>query len=137
MKDNQHEQLFTELTAEFEATPAFQELDDEVAATCSGGEIYFGGSDPDMILFEHANFQGESLRVNATIGYGDDNLDNALIGNGWNDRTSSMIIYRGNWQLFRDAGYVGPVSRRSTGRYETWGEFGQANDALTGIRRIG
>ncbi len=136
MKDNQHEQLFTELTAESEA-PAFTELDDEVAATCSGGRIYFDGPDPDMVLFEHTNFTGRSLGVNATTNDGDDNLDNALIGNGWNDRTSSMIIYRGNWQLFRDAGYVGPASRRSTGRYETPREFGQANDALTGIRRIG
>jgi hypothetical protein len=136
MKDNQHEQLFTELTAESEA-PAFTELDDEVAATCSGG-IRFGGPDPDMILFEHANFQGRSLRVNATIGDGDDNLDNALIGNGWNDRTSSIIIYRGRWQLFRNAGYTGPVSERIGGRYANWTAFGhRVDNDLTGIRRIG
>ncbi len=137
MKDNQHEQLFTELTTEFEA-PAFTELDDEVAATCSGGKIYFGGSDPDMILFENENFTGDSLRVNATIGDGDDNLDNALIGRGWNDKTSSIIIYKGRWQLFRKDGYTGPVSVRSGGSYKKWTAFGhRVDNDLTGIRRIG
>jgi hypothetical protein len=63
MKDNQHEQLFTELTAEFEA-PAFQELDDEVAATCSGGQV--------LALYEHRDFNkfqdGRVRLLNGSIG---------------------------------------------------------------------
>ena len=137
MKDNQHEQLFTELTGQFGAT-AFTELDDELAATCSGGKIYFNGPDPDVILFEDTNFGGKSLGINATTNDGDDNLDNALIGSGWNDRTSSIKVIRGTWQLFRNDGYKGAKSERGKGQYRDWKAFGHSvNDDLTGIRRIG
>jgi Beta/Gamma crystallin len=135
MKDNQHEQLFTESTDQFEAT-AFTELDDEVAATCSGGIVRFDGPNPDVILYEHTGLGGKSLGINATLNDGDGNLDNARIGSGWNNRTSSIKIIRGTWQLFRDGGYQGPKSERGPGRYNTPRDFGQANDALTGIRRI-
>ncbi|QFS48674.1 beta/gamma crystallin-related protein [Nostoc sphaeroides] len=112
-------------------------IDDEVAATCSGGRIYFGGSDPDVILFEDKNFGGAALRINATNGAGDDNLDNAAFGSGWNNRTSSIKVIRGEWQLFRDGNFKGPVSVRRKGNYKTPRAFGQADNALTGIRRIG
>ncbi|MFB2879430.1 beta/gamma crystallin-related protein [Floridanema aerugineum] len=136
MKNNQRQALFTEPTSEFEA-PAFTELDDEVAATCSGGRVYFNGPDPDVILFEHNNFGGASLGVNATTGDGDSNLDNAIIGSGWNNRVSSIKIFRGKWQLFRDSGYQGPHSDKGRGNYKNAAAFGLPNDSLTGIRRVG
>jgi hypothetical protein len=136
MKNNQHEQL-TELTAEFEGTPAFHELDDEVAATCSGGTIYFGGSNPDVILFEDTQYRGKALRINATSGDGDDNLDNAAIGSGWNNRTSSIRVIRGTWQIYTDGNYKGTTRTLVPGDYYTPQKFGLPNDSLTGIRRVG
>lgn len=136
MKDNHHKQLLTELTDEFEATPAFNELDDEVAASCSGGRISFGGSNPDVILFEDTNFGGASLRINATSGDGDDNLDNALVGSGWNNRTSSISVIRGTWQIFESDGYKGRSKTLTSRRYANSGEFGLPNDSLTAIRRL-
>jgi hypothetical protein len=137
MKNNQHEQLFTELTAEFEATPAFHELDDEVAATCSGGRIFFGGADPDVILFEDSQYRGRALRVNATSGDGDSNLTDQ----GFNDKTSSIKVIRGTWQIYEHANYTGRTTTLRPGDYYT-PPFGRRpnivpNDSLTGIRRVG
>ncbi len=139
MKDKQQEQLFTELTAEFEATPAFQELDDEVAATCSGGQIYFGGSNPDVILFEDTQYRGKALRINATSGAGDDNLDNefAGIGTDFNDKTSSIKVIRGTWQIYTGDNYTGTTKTLRPGDYYTPQAFGLPNDSMTGIRRVG
>jgi hypothetical protein len=136
MKNNQHEQLFTELTAESEA-PAFQELDDEVAATCSGGKISFGGSNPDVLLFEDTQYRGRALAINATSGAGDENLDNAAIGSGWNNRTSSIKIIRGTWQIYTGDNYKGTTKTLRPGDYYTPQAFGLPNDSLTGIRRVG
>lgn len=141
MKDEQHEQLFTELTPEFEATPVFKELDDEVAASCSGvGKFYTGGDDPDVILYDKPNFQGESLRINATNGDGDDNLTNL----GWNDRTSSIRVIRGKWRIFQNKGYVGKkgeVTFLNPGKYPALysnsTKFLLPDNSLTGIRRDG
>lgn len=139
MKNNQHEQLFTESTAEFEATPAFHELDDEVAATCSGGKIYFGGSNPDVILFEDTHYRGKALRINATSGAGDANLDNefAGIGTDFNNKTSSIKVIRGTWQIYRRDGYKGQTATLTPGKtYKIPKEFGLPDNSLTGIRRI-
>jgi len=133
MKDNQ---LFTELTAEFEA-PAFTELDDKVAATCSGGKITFGGSNPDVLLFEDKNFGGDVLKINANVGSGDGNLDNSPFGSGWNNKTSSIKILRGKWQIYQKDDYEGPSKTLKVGEYLNASAFGLADNSLTGIRRIG
>jgi hypothetical protein len=133
MKDNQ---LFTELTAEFEA-PAFTELDDKVAATCSGGKITFGGSNPDVLLFEDEKFGGEVLKINANVGSGDGNLDNSLKGSGWNNKTSSIKILRGKWQIYQKDDYKGTSKTLKTGEYVDASAFGLADNSLTAIKRIG
>jgi len=124
MKDNQHEQLFTELTAEFEA-PAFQELDDEVAATCSGGQV--------LVLYEHGNFNnsqaGRVLPLNGST---------SNIGS-FNDLTSSIKISRGRWEFYADENHnnllftLGPGSYRVLPRAE---DGRSANDRITSIKRI-
>ncbi len=136
MKDNQHEQLFTELTAKFEA-PAFQELDDEVAANCSGGRFYTGGDNPDVLLFESENYKGRVLKINATNGDGDDNLDNSIFDHGWNNIVSSVRVIRGTWQIYDLSGYKGTSKTLTPGDYRYPKDFGLGNDELTGIRRIG
>ena len=138
MKDNQHEQLFTELTAEFDA-PAVKELDDEVAATCSGGTFSTNGSNPDVILYSDVNFGGSALQINAKNGEGDPNLDNEFLGIGtdFNNKTSSILVIRGQWKIFKDDGYLGQNNTLTRGFYANPQAFGLANDSLTGILRIG
>jgi Beta/Gamma crystallin len=141
MKDNQHEQLFTEFTVdEFEATPTFQELGDEVAATCSGGvqrDIYFGGPDPDVILYDSPNLRssGGTLHINAKALGGDDNLDNSAIGSGWNNKTSSIEVIRGEWLLYKDGGQKGTPVKLKPGKYRNAKAFGLPDNSLTGIFR--
>lgn len=122
---------------QLDAILAVKELDDEVAATCSGGKIYFDGPNPDVLLFEDNNYGGGVLRINATNGAGDENLDNSLVGSGWNNKTSSIKIVRGEWQIFQDDGYKGKSKTLKPGSYSKASAFGLANDSLTGIRRIG
>ncbi|GAB1541210.1 hypothetical protein NUACC21_38800 [Scytonema sp. NUACC21] len=142
MNNNQHEQL----TAEFEV-PAFHELDDEVAATCSGGvqrDIYFGGDDPDVILYDSPNLltSGATLHINAKALGGDDNLDNAAIGSGWNNRTSSIRVIRGEWLIYENGDQKSTPIKitakggpKKNGVYPNHKAFGLPDNSLTGIFR--
>jgi hypothetical protein len=121
MKDNQHEQLFTE-------------LDDEVAATCSGGVAYTGGPDPDVILYTHGGTNGVPLKVNASINDGLIDLGE----NSFNDRVSSFIILRGRWNFYADAGFRGRYNSRPlrAGTYSSLPR-GFSNDQLSSLKRVG
>ncbi len=127
MKGNQHEQLLTELTAEFE-TSAFTQLDDEVAATCSGGLS-------PVTLYDYFNFTGSAMDVTSN----DDNLDNDWRPgkSGWNNRTSSIIVRQGVWQIYESDGYRGRSAILRPGVYPNPASFGLADNTLTAIRRIG
>ncbi|MHC5939226.1 beta/gamma crystallin-related protein [Nostoc sp.] len=98
MKDNQHEQLFTELTAEFEA-PAFNELDDEFAATIGGGaNIEFYDTNDFQQLLGSFDFGGKSELIN-------------------NDKISSIIVRGGFWRLYEDVDYEGYAQTYGPGSY--------------------
>jgi hypothetical protein len=121
MKNNQHEQLFTELTAESEA-PAFTELDDEVAASCSGGVAY---------LYEHAGFQGRRLQ----FFNGADNLG------AWdfNDKTSSIqIVGNEQWTFYEHINREGKPVTLGPGEYSLYrlNQLGIRNDSISSLRRI-
>jgi len=133
MKDNQHEQLFTELTAEFE-TSIFKELDDEVAATCSGGVAYTGSHNPDVILYVHGGIAGNSLKVNASINDGLNNLEKF----NFNDKVSSFIILKGKWNFYADAGFKGIYNSKplGPGTYSSL-PTGFSNDQLSSLKRVG
>jgi Beta/Gamma crystallin len=135
MKDNQHQQLFTELTAESEA-PAFQELDNETAAACSGGLAYLRGPNPDVILFQHHGLSGRSIGANATTG---DGIRNVGFSDGqgggsntaFNDITSSILIRRGEWRFFEHTNCQGGSILRGPGQYN----LGFENDKISSFRR--
>jgi len=125
MKDNQHEQLFTELTAEFEA-PAFQELDDEVAATCSGGQV--------LTLYEHGNYNNPQDGMVKQLNGSTNN-----IGRSFNDKTSSIKISRGVWKFYADENYNNLLFTLGPGDYRVLplaGDGRSANDRITSIKRI-
>ncbi|MEH2289035.1 beta/gamma crystallin-related protein [Nostoc sp.] len=125
---------------QLDVTLAVKELDNEVAATCSGGapKFYTGGSNPDVILYDDINFGSKAaLPINAELYGGDSNLDNSAIGSGWNNRTSSIKVIRGTWKIYRDSGYKGTVVTLKPGSYPNPKAFGLPNDSLTGIIRVG
>ncbi|MEH2001997.1 MAG: beta/gamma crystallin-related protein [Nostoc sp.] len=116
---------------------AVKELNDEVAASCSGGGGV-GGPDPDVILFQDADLQGANLGLNAKTGEGVDvGLDNQGHDSGFNDRTSSIKILRGRWNFFNDANFQGGSSTGilGPGSYSTIGA--RSNDSITSAFRVG
>ena len=127
MINNQHEQLFTELTAEFEA-PAFQELDDEVAATCSGGYV---------ALYENGPLRGPILYFWGPIGSGSRDLRTAVGGN-FNDKTSSIVISAGErWQFFEHIGHRGRSVTLGPGSYPVLPrDTGFPNDWVSSLKRV-
>ncbi|KAB8330653.1 beta/gamma crystallin family protein [Scytonema tolypothrichoides VB-61278] len=113
MKDNQHEQLFTE-------------LDNEVAATCSGGYVD---------LYENGPFApGRVATVFAPVGFGDRDLRNS----NFNDKTSSIFISAGErWEFFRDINYQGPSRILGPGSYPVLPrDTGFPNDWVSSLRRV-
>ncbi|MHC5939452.1 beta/gamma crystallin-related protein [Nostoc sp.] len=115
---------------------AVKELNDEVAATCSGGVSYLGSNDPDVIFYRDINFGGDSLNLNASTGDGDRNigLDNEGHDNGFNDQASSIRILRGTWNFFDDSNFQGQsTGNLGPGNYN----LGANNDAITSAFRVG
>lgn len=118
MKDNQHEQLFTELTAKNEATPIFKELDDEVAATCSGGKAGV------LTLYSNANRTGKKLSLSHSI----PDLES------FDNITSSITISRGLWAFYADKNYQNflyAADRDGDGSVPS-----SANNKISSIKRL-
>lgn len=90
MKTNQHEQLLTELTAEFE-TSTFTEVDDETSATIQGGW--------NLQVFNNEDFTG-------LLGSFDYGGKKRLTHN---DQISSIIIRSGQWRFYKDSNFKGPA----------------------------
>lgn len=113
---------------QLDATLAVKEISDEAASTCSGGLA-------PVSLYANEDYEGEEFKVYEN----DDNLDNRKFGVGkdFNNKTSSIIVRRGTWQIYSKDGYDGTSKTLYAGRkYSTSSAFGLADNSLTGIRRI-
>lgn len=115
---------------------AVKELNDEVAASCSGGVYYKLGPNPDVIFYRGLNATGGGLRLNASPGDGDPNI--GILKNGrstnFNDQASSIVIRRGRWNFFRDSNFKGQSTGiLGPGRYN----LGANNNSITSALRIG
>jgi hypothetical protein len=112
MKDNQHEQLFTELTAESEA-PAFEELDNEKAAAIGGGA--------KIELYRDSNFGG------FLGGY---NTASARLSPAANDKTSSIKVNEGVWALYEYANFRGQSIMYAQGSHKIPSWFNDKTSSL-------
>ncbi|MBE9214190.1 beta/gamma crystallin family protein [Plectonema cf. radiosum LEGE 06105] len=110
MKESHNEQLF-------------QELGNEVAATCSGGVAY---------LYQNDGFGGRKL----TFYEGTNDLRRW----GFNDQTSSIKI-RGNerWTFYQNVGRTGKAVTLGKGDYNLYQlrQRGIANDSISSLKRVG
>ncbi|WP_414573864.1 beta/gamma crystallin-related protein [Nostoc sp. CCY 9925] len=97
---------------------AVKELNDELAATCSGGRVN---------IFQDANFQGRGITFS--------NSDANLANNGFNDVTSSIVI-TGNerWRFYKNANFRGPSVTLGPGRYPRLSRG--VNNSISSIKRI-
>ena len=114
MKDNQHEQLFTELTSESEA-PAFTELDNETAAAIGGGA--------NLELYDTNNFK-------QLLGSFNSGGKARLIAN---DQISSIIVRGGQWRLYEHADYQGFARTYGPGKHVLIG----LNNEVSSFQRVG
>jgi len=108
MKEVQNEELF-------------QELDNEVAASCSGGVVS---------LYEHDRFQGPSLSFR--------NGATDLRNWNFNDKTSSLrIVGNEEWAFYREPAFRGTPVILGRGNYTATRlqQLGLPNDSISSIRR--
>jgi hypothetical protein len=86
--------------------------------------------DEQIIIFEHRDFRGRHRHI-----FGEEaNLNNAE-DNTLNDRMSSFVVLSGTWRFFRHANFTEQVgSTFSPGQYESVGDFGIPNDAVSSLR---
>ncbi|MCC5616264.1 beta/gamma crystallin family protein [Nostoc sp. CHAB 5836] len=116
----------------FEAIPAIKELDDEDAATYSGGVAFTGSNDPDVILYRDGGFAGGNpLAVNASLNDGI-----RYVGDNFNDITSSIVIIRGVWRFYTDANFGAFQNTLGPGLYSNL-PGGISNDSISSLRRVG
>lgn len=127
-------------TQDLFALGAMQDLDNESAATCSGGVGYLNSGDPDVILYNNAGFQGASLGLNARTGDGLPNFgtrdgNGGGGNNGFNDKATSIRVIKGTWEFFGNSNYGGDRLTLGPGSFvENVGS--RFNDKFTSARRI-
>jgi hypothetical protein len=87
-----------------------------------GGGNVGGGGRPSVELFDGYEFAGRAFPVNDAINnFGDV---------GFNDRTQSIIVYRGTWEACEHAGFRGDCQVFGPGRYPNLGRFGGRISAM-------
>lgn len=86
------------------------------SALASAGEI---------TLFQDADFRGRALPLRSDV--------NDLSRAGFNDKTSSVIVRSGTWEVCKDANYRGSCRMLQPGRY---GTMPGLNDAISSVREI-
>lgn len=126
---NNHQQSFQNL----KAISALNVLEDEAAATCSGGA--------DVELFVDANFQGESLQVSSKVtdlsNYSVAKVNNVVTyRKSYDNKISSIKVNSGVWQFFSEPNFQGPSVTLGAGEYSGVTEVGIDNDSLSSVRRI-
>jgi len=79
----------------------------------------------EVEVFEHRDFQGDHWRT--SFGY-------SYVGDDWNDKISSIIVYSGYFQFFENVDFGssnwGPVML-GVGQYPFVGDYGIWNDTIT------
>jgi Beta/Gamma crystallin len=114
---------------------AVKELEDEVAATCSGGALTTSGVAPsaDVTLWENGPFaKGDTLSlIGFQKGDGISNLG------AFNDKTSSIRINRGRWAFYKDDRFRSQQAILGPGSYPVPSRQGIANDSLSSLLRVG
>jgi hypothetical protein len=80
-----------------------------------------------LILFEHENFDGNSITL--------ENDTPNLSDLGWNDQTSSVKILSGEWQLWSNADFNGVALQLTSGDYPKLSDIdARFNDVISSVK---
>src|SRR5262245_38911226 len=82
----------------------------------------------ELTLFENDNFNDRRFRVNGSV--------NNLGGAGFNDRTSSVVVGSGTWQVYDDAYFREHCVTLQPGEYPSLRRMGM-NDRISSVRELG
>lgn len=93
-----------------------------VAAT-----MFAGIASAQVTLYESTDMRGRSLAIGGPV-------DN-LAGSGFNDRASSMIVDRGEWEVCEDSAYRGDCRILRPGQYPSLAAMGLGNQ-ISSIRPV-
>ncbi len=80
-----------------------------------------------VTFYEQEGFRGRTFTTNGPI----NNLDHS----GFNDRASSAIVDRGNWQVCENSDFRGQCIVLRPGQYPSLGTMGM-NNRISSIRRV-
>ena len=80
-----------------------------------------------IVFYEHDGFAGRSFNVEGQV----DNFDRS----GFNDRASSVIVYRDRWEVCTDARFQGSCTVLRPGRYSSLNALG-LNDRISSVRLL-
>ena len=100
------------------ATPA--------SAQSYGNYGYGSRSNADIVLFEHGDFRGRTLGVDNAI----PDLDRA----GFNDKTSSIQVLRGRWEVCTDGNFRGNCQIVDADIPNM--NYLRMNDSISSVRRV-
>jgi hypothetical protein len=78
-------------------------------------------------LYADSNFRKKLVETNS---------DSANVGDGVNDRVTSIVINAGTWRFFTDSQFRGVSADFGPGRYANIGLGKIPNDSITSFRRI-
>jgi hypothetical protein len=83
---------------------------------------------PQIQIYEHINFGGHNEVTS---------LDWYYVGGWWNDKISSIVIYRGRWRFYQHWHYEGAYWDLGPGQYP-WVEAANIpNDIISSFRFLG
>ena len=80
-----------------------------------------------IAFYEHDGFGGRSFTIEGQV----ENFDRA----GFNDRASSVVVFRDRWEVCTDARFQGSCRILRPGRYSSLNALG-LNDRISSVRRI-
>jgi uncharacterized protein YcfJ len=72
-----------------------------------------------ITFYQGEGFRGRAFSTSAAVGN--------FSGNGFNDRTSSVVVERGRWEVCQDAGYQGRCVVLERGSYDALDKLGMEN----------
>lgn len=81
-----------------------------------------------IVLYEHANFAGQTLSAGRTVPN--------LASESFNDKASSIVVNSGQWQVCSEADFKGNCVTLDPGRYASLSTMG-LNDKVSSLRATG
>jgi len=97
-------------------------------ATVAAAALALAGHAAAQITFyEHDNYSGRVFTTGSAV--------ENFVSNGFNDRASSVVVQRHNWEICEAASFGGQCRVLRPGNYPSLGQMG-LNDRISSVRRI-